>query len=134
MKDFITVDGKYKIKRLSRWIAIKQNYNVSPRNSLYDFSTDEYGYTPNQEKYNPENGTYLDYFRFNGKNYAVSQFIGLGSVWCGGSPYEFIDTDGKSTFIHAVDFYGDLFDPLYIEMDEYGERIRIYSVSQMGVL
>ena len=114
MKQFRTVDGKNTVTRLSRWIQVKQNYNVNKRNSLYEFS--------------PANGTHLDYFRFNGRNYAIEQFIGLGSVWCGGAPYEFTDTDGKSTFIRAVDFYGDLYRPLYIELDEYGERVRVYKV------
>ena len=128
MKQFRTVDGKNTITRLSRWIQIKQNYNVNKRNSLYEFSTDGNGYTPGHSKYNPDNGTYLDYFCFNGRNYAIGQFIVLGSVWYGGAPYEFTDTDGKSTFIHAVDYYGDLCNPLYIEFDEYGERVRVYKV------
>ena len=129
MKQFKTVDGKNTVTRLSRWIQIKQNYNVNKRNSLYEFSTDENGYKPGDSEYNPANGTYLDYFRFNGRNYAIEQFITLGSVWCSGSPYEFTDTDGKSTFIHAVDFYGDLYNPLYIEVDECGERVRVYKVN-----
>lgn len=128
MKEFLTKDKQNRVKRVSRWIQIKQNYNVSKRNRLFEFSTDENGYTPAQENYNPENGTFLDYFRFGGRNYAINQFIALGSVWCGGAPYEFTDTDGKSTFIHAVDFYGDLYNPLYIELDESGERVRVYTV------
>lgn len=124
MKAFYTKDGKNIVNRLSRWITIKQAYNVTKRNGLFEFSTDENGYTPAQENYNPENGTFLDYFRFRGRNYAINQFIALGSVWCGGKQYEFTDTDGKSTFIHAVDLYS----PLYIEIDEYGERVRVYTV------
>ena len=123
MKQFKTVDGKNTVTRLSRWIQIKQNYNVNKRNSLYEFSADENGYKPGQSEYNPANGTYLDYFRFNGRNYAIEQFIALGSAWIGGAPYEFTDTNGKSTFIHAVDYYGDLYNPLYIEVDECGERV-----------
>ena len=128
MKEFKTVDGKNTVTRLSRWIQIKQNYNVNKRNSLYEFSADENGYKPGQSEYNPANGTYLDYFRFNGRNYAIEQFITLGSAWIGGAPYEFTDTDGKSTFIHAVDYYGDLYNPLYIELDAYGDRVRVYKV------
>ena len=128
MKQFRTVDGKNTVTRLSRWIQVKQNYNVSKRNSLYEFSIDENGYKPGQSEYNPVNANYLDYFCFNGRNYAIEQFIALGSVWCGGAPYEFTDTDGKSTFIHAVDFCGDLYKPLYIELDENGERVRVYKV------
>ena len=104
MKTFYTKDGKNIVNRLSRWITIKQAYNVNRRNSLFDFSTDENGYKPGQDEYNPANGTFLDYFSFNGRKYAIEQFIALGSVWCGGAPYEFTDTDGQSTFVHAVDF------------------------------
>lgn len=131
MKTFITTDNKHEITRISRWITVKTNYNVNKRNSLYEFSTDENGYTPDQTNYSPENGTYLDYFRFNGKTYATSQFVALGSVWCGGQPYEFTDTDGKNTFVHAVDFYGDLYNPLYIELSEYGDAVRVYSVERI---
>lgn len=131
MKEFLTKDKQYRVKRVSRWIQIKQNYNVSKRNGLFEFSTDENGYTPAQVDYNPENGTFLDYFRFRGRNYAINQFIVLGSAWCGGVRYEFTDTDGKSTFIHAVDFYGDLFNPLYIELEEGGERVRVYEVRRV---
>ena len=128
MKQFRTVDGENTVTRLSRWIQIKQNYNVNKRNSLYELSTDENGYKPCQSEYDPVNGTYLDYFRFNGRNYAIEQFIKLGSLWCDGAPYEFTDTDGASSFVCAVDFYGDLYKPLYIELDEYGERVRVYKV------
>lgn len=128
MKAFYTKGGKNIVTRLSRWISIKRAYNVNRRNSLFEFSTDENGYKPEQEQYNPENGTYLDYFRFDGRTYAIEQFIALGSAWCGGEPYEFKDTNGKSTFIHAVDFYGDLYNPLYIELDEYREHVRVYTV------
>ena len=131
MKTFIDTTGKYKIVRCSRWITIRQNYNVNRRNSLFEFSTDENGYKPHQNEYKPENGTYLDYFRFNGRTYAIEQFIAIGSVWCGGVPYTFIDTDGKITVVCAVDFYGDLYNPYYIELDEYGEKVRIYEVKKI---
>ena len=127
-KEFITNDGKHIVTRLSRWITIKQAYNVNRRNSLFEFVSDENGYKPGQDEFNPANGTFLDYFRFDGRTYAIEQFITLGSVWCAGAPYEFTDTDGKITFISAVDYYGDLYDPLYIELDKYGERVRVYTV------
>ena len=40
MKTFYTKDGKNIVNRLSRWITIKQAYNVNRSNSLFDFSTD----------------------------------------------------------------------------------------------
>ena len=128
MKHFTTIDGKNTVTRLSRWITIKTNYNVSKRNSLYNHSTDENGYNPYHDEYNPSGGTYLDYFRFGGRTYAINQFISLGSLWIGGRPYHFIDTDGTPASVAAVDFDGCLYDPLYIELDEYGERVRVYQV------
>ena len=43
MKAFYTKDGKNIVNRLSRWITIKHACNVNRRNSLFDFSIDEYG-------------------------------------------------------------------------------------------
>ena len=130
MKQFTTIDGKNTVTRLSRWITIRTNYNANKANSLYDYSTDENGYRPHQDGYNPAGGTYLDYFRFGGRTYAIEQFISLGSMWIGEQPYRFTDTDGTISSVHAVDFDGDLYDPLYIEVDEYGERVRVYQVKR----
>lgn len=129
MKKFLSTDKKHKITRVSRWITIKQAYNISKRNGLFEFCTDENGYKPGETNFNPENGTYLDYFRFNGRNYAIEQFVGIGSIACPGTPYEFTDTDGETHTIRAVDFWGDLFNPYYIELDSYGERVRVYEIS-----
>ena len=129
MKEFTTIDGKNKLTRLSRWITIKQNYNVRKDNSLYDFSTDGSGYHPYQDDYNPDEGTYLDYFHFGGRTYAISQFVALGSAWIGREPYRFVDTDGTITAVSAVDYDGCLYDPIYIEIDEYGERVRVYALT-----
>ena len=130
-KPRITADNEHTVTRLSRWITIRTNYNVSKANSLYDYSTDENGYRPYQDGYDPTNGTYLDYFRFGGRTYAIEQFILLSSMWIGGRPYHFIDTDGTPASVIAVDMDGDLYDPLYIELDEYGERVRVYQVRRL---
>ena len=131
MKQFVTLDGEHTVTRLSRWITINTNYNVNERNSLYDYSTDENGYHPHQDGYDPTNGTYLDYFRYGGRTYAIEQFILLGSLWIGEKPYQFIDTDGTPRAVVAFDIDGCLYDPLYIELDEYGERVRVYSVRRV---
>ena len=131
MKQFTATDGKHTLTRLSRWITINTNYNVSERNSLYDYSTDGSGYRPHEDGYDPTDGTYLDYFRFGGRTYAIEQFVSLGSPWIGEKPYQFIDTDGWLRSIAAFDIDGDLYDPLYIELDEYGERVRVYRVEQV---
>ena len=128
MKQFITTDGKHRVTRLSRWITIQHKYNANKRNSLFEFVTDENGYHPHQDGFDPANGTYLDYFTFNNCSYAIEQFVSLGSVWIGTRPYKFIDTDGTISSVDAVDIYGDLYDPLYIEFDEYGGAVRVYKI------
>ena len=124
-KIYTTKDGKHDFIR-SRWLKVQNAYNVTPRHSLWDFVSDENGYKPHDKMFNPENGNFLDWFMYRGRKYAIEQFVGLGSVWCGGVPYEIQETDGKSTFIHAVDFSGDIFRPLYIEISEYGDYVRVY--------
>ena len=134
MKSFITTDGKDKVTRISRWIKIQTKYNANKRNSLYDYVVDENGYKSYQDNFNPENGTYLDYFRFNGKTYALDQFYRMGCMYLSMSPYEFIDTDGKSTFIGAMDMDGDLYinrNTLYLELDDCGEYVRLYNVEHI---
>lgn len=130
MRQFVTIDGEHTITRLSRWITIRTNYNTSKQNSLYDYVTDENGYRPHQDGHNPAGGTYLDYFKFGGRTYAIEQFISLGSVWISGTPYQFVDTDGEISSVHAVDLDGCLYNPLYIEVDDYGERVRVYQVGR----
>lgn len=131
MKEFTTIDGKNEITRLSRWITIRHNYNANKNNSLYDYVMDESGYRPYEDKFSPENGTYLDYFHFNGRSYAVEQFVIIGSIACAGKPYQFEDTDGTVTTIGTVDFDGCLYDPIYAEFDEYCERVRLYEVKRL---
>lgn len=123
-KVFITDSGKRFTR--SRWITIHHACDVTSRHSLYDYATDAHGYHPYQDKFNPENGTYLDYFRYNGRLYALEQFYGIGSMAVGGTPETFIDTDGNLTVIGAVNMDGDLYSPEYAEFDEYCERVRIY--------
>ena len=129
MKQFTTIDGKHRVTRLSRWITIQHKYNASKRNSLFEFVTDENGYYPHQDGFDPVNGTYLDYFKFDGHSYAIDQFASLGSVWISGKPHKFRDTDGTISSVDAVDIYGDLYDPLYIEFDEYGGQVRVYKIN-----
>lgn len=128
MKTFISTSTKHKVTRVSRWIEIRHNYNPNHKNGLWNYVTDGNGYTTCQSNFNPDGGLYLDFFRWNNRNYAIGQFVGIGSVWCAGLPETFIDTDGKLTVVGFVDFGGDIFNPIYIEIDEYGERVRVYTV------
>lgn len=130
LKGFSIYDGKefegdYDYKRLSRWIKIKQNYNPSKRNGLWDYVTDSYGYHPYQDKFNPAEGLYLDYFTFNGRNYAIDQFIRIGCAFdCMGRCLGYYENGDK----HYLAGYeaDDYIDSLFIELDEYGENVRVY--------
>ena len=130
MKTFITTDGR-KITRVSRWIKVRTNYNANKRNALWDYVTDDYGRHSYDDGFDPTNGTFLDYFRHDGKNYAISQFYRMGSAWLSMNPYMFEDTDGKLTVVGAMDMDGDLYingNTLFLEMDDNGEYIRLYNV------
>ena len=110
--------------RVSRWISVKTNYNPNKRNSLWDFVSDDYGRHPNNDGFDPSEGLELRYFRYDGRTYAIDQFYGLGSMWvC--EEYTYTE-DGETKGLHAVDMYGDLFRPIYLEWDEDGERVRVY--------
>lgn len=124
-KIITTTDGT-QFERVSRWITVNIGERITKRNNLYEFSTDENGYNPSSDRFDPKNGVYIDYFKHDGKKYSLSQFVALGSVWCGGVPYMYEDDNGELGIIGAVDFYGDLYTPLYAELSECCEQIRLY--------
>ena len=118
-------DGTEVFWRASRWIKVKQNYNPCNRNSLWDYVTDGYGYSPYQDKFNPETGLFLDYFIYRGRTYAIGQFLALNNPFFCPSGYSYEDEDGHVNFLSGVD--GDnYYSPIYIEMDECGEYVRVY--------
>lgn len=125
-KIIVSKDGE-KYERISRWIKLRQNYHPNKRNSLWDYVCDENGYHPYQDNYNPENGLYLDYFKFKGKTYALEQFYVLGGIWTSMPPIMYEDDDGKLGIIGTIYMDGDLYSPaLYGEWDEYCESVRLY--------
>ena len=119
-------DGTKIFNRVSRWIKVKQNYNPCSRNRLWDYVQDENGYKHYQEQFNPENGLYLDYFTFHGRNYAIEQFLALGNPFYTAVSYSYEDKAGKLFYLSGVDGE-NIYNPLYIEMDEYGEYVRVYT-------
>lgn len=128
-KVFETTDGKYEVRKLSRWITIRTNYNPSPRNALWYNVMDGNGHGPHSDKFNPEEGIYLDYIRHDGQNYAINEFYALGGAWLGGAPYFFIDTDKQEHVIGALWMGGSVFGPgVYAEISEYGDAIRLFSI------
>lgn len=110
-------------RRVSRWIEVKHSYNPTKRNRLWDYVEDENGYKPYQDEFNPENGLYLDYFRYNGRTYAVEQFIALGSMWAAVA-YSY-EEDGKTAYLSGYDGE-DIYTTMFVEFDEYCEHVRIY--------
>ena len=92
---------------------------------LWDYVTDENGYKPYQDNFTPENGLYLDYFKWNGRNYAIEQF------WCLGNPFympftlSYENSDGKKCYLSGVD-NENIYNPIYVEFDECCERVRVY--------
>ena len=117
-KAIITTEGKT-IYRRSRWIKIQHSYNVSKRNGLYYYATDENGYTEGSAQFDPENGLYLDFFRYGGRNYAINQFLRLDF------PIMWNDEDGKTQFLSGYDSE-NYYSPIMIEIADDGETVRIY--------
>lgn len=122
MKLIKTTDGKT-LKRVSRWIKVRQNYNPSKRNGLWDYVRDENGYGPYSDKFDPETAM-LDFFRWNGRNWALEQFYSLGGMM-GGAPIFFENEDGKLSYIAGYDSQ-NYFNPILIEVDDCSEYVRIY--------
>ena len=122
--------GEKLFTRVSRWKQVKHNYTPGKRNRLWNYVMDENGYKPYQEKFNPENGLYLDYFTHDGRNYAIEQFAALGNPFYTAVSYSYTDENGKTVFLSGVDWDCNIFEkyPLYIELDECGERVRVYQM------
>lgn len=113
MKVLNTTDGK-QIIRISRWIKIKQAYNITEKHSLYYYA----------EKIG-ENENVLDYFVFNGRKYALSQFLCFGTMWSPTPPPMFYEND-KLQYISGYDST-DYYKPLLIELDDCCEYVRVYT-------
>ena len=118
-------NGTKTFKRVSRWIKVKQNYNPHTNNRLWDYVTDENGYKPYQDKFNRENGLFLDFFRWNGRTWAVNQFFVLGNPFYTGVSYSYEDENGKECYLSGIDSE-NIYNPIYIELDEYCENVRVY--------
>lgn len=119
------IDKRYKLVRVSRWIEVKENYNPNKRNALWDYVTDGCGYAPYSEHFNPKEGLYLDYFRWNGRNYAIGQFMVFGSIWDNIGHHVGYTENGEDHYITGFDSH-ELFNPILIEVDEYCQHVRVY--------
>jgi len=124
MKEIVGLDGR-RMRRVSRWIKVRTNYNPNYKNYLWTYACDDWGYRPTHEMFFPDNGVHLDYFRYKGRNYAVGQFCLLNSPFVGQQIFRFIE-DGEEHYVSTVDMDGNMFNPLFAEWDEYGEHVRLY--------
>lgn len=111
--------------RVSRWITVRHNYTPRKNNMLWDYVTDENGYKPYQDNFTPENGLYLDYFKWNGRNYAIEQFLCLGNPFYTPFTLSYENGDGKKCYLSGVD-NENIYNPIFVEFDEYCERVRVY--------
>lgn len=122
MKKIVTTDGQT-ILRVSRWISIRHAYDASKRHSLAYYITDGYGRRSNDPKYDPSAGTYLDYFVWGGKKWALDQFLRCGSMFC---PTEIRwEENGEIRCIAGIDAENYI-NPIMIELDECCEHVRVY--------
>lgn len=115
--------GAKMFRRASRWIKVRTNYKPTKRNSLWDYVLDENGKHPNDKKFDP-NSLFLDYFRWNGRNYAIEQFLCYGNPFWNPVTYSY-EEDGKRYFLAGCD-RENYYHPISIEMDDYGENVRVY--------
>lgn len=127
MKEIISIDKKYRIYPISKWITVKHTFHANKRNALYEYVTDEYGHRSGSKEYNPINGRFLDYFEFNRRKYAVEQFYLLNSMWLNSEPIQYKSKNEIRT-INTVDMDGFILDPIYAEFDIDAEKVRLYKI------
>ena len=113
------------------FFAIRHQYNITPRHVLWDYCSDANGYHPGEPRFSPENGTYLDYFVFNGRRWPTEQFLSTGSAWA--YPIMFEDENGKLNYISGYD-RDDYRNPLLIEIGDGGEAVRCYYEEESAIL
>ena len=109
MNKIIIDDNGRKYERVSRWIKVYYDY-ITKRHSLADYA----------DFYDSEDGKgLLNWFQYNGKKYAVGQFLKLAY------PYFYKNEDGKISFLCGYDCE-NYYNPLLIEIDDDGESVRLY--------
>lgn len=124
MKNIPTSDGRTLV-RLSRWIKVRQNYKPNKRNRLWDYVRDGSGYGPHSNKFNPADGLFLDYFVWNGRKWAIEQFLSVSGTMGLPAPILFEDENGKTSCIAGYDGE-NYYNPILLEVDDCGEYVRVY--------
>ena len=114
--------GTEKFYRVSRWKKVYAEH-VTPRHSLFDYATDESGNAPGNSNFDPDTAT-VTFFRHNGRKYAVSEFIAFGNSFWNPVLYSYEDENGKLCILSGTN--QDFWNPLFVELDECGEYVRVY--------
>ena len=125
MRKIYTDQDGNKIERLSRWIKI-HTLPVTKRHSLYEYATDGSGRHPYNDNFDSSNGVLVDYFVFQGKQYALEQFLSTSSAWAGAWNPFYSENDVDDYVILSGYEAEEYFNPLMIEIGEYGEFVRVY--------
>lgn len=118
MTEIVTRDGKT-INRLSRWIKIRQAFDITKRHSLYRYAIDGNGHVEGQDCFDPATGTEVTYFIWNGRKWALDQFLRLSY------PIFWEDEDGYLQFLSGYDGE-NWYNPILIEIHPDGEYVRVY--------
>lgn len=102
------IDTAY-FERLSGWKQTK-HLMVTKRHSLFEYATDDNGYTCNDEKFNTtQKWYYLEYIEYKGYRIPLS---------CCSNMF--------NPFYYSYDLNGNIFNPLLFEFSEDCEYYRVY--------
>lgn len=102
------------LKRVSRWISV-QWLEVTDKHSLWDYGL---GWG---DGYNMGSTRVVEAFRWHNRWYAVDQFVGRYGIF-GFDP----ECNKYPAYITGYDGAGDLYHPLLMETDRWGEKVRLY--------
>lgn len=107
-----TTNGRL-LKRCTRWLKIRTDYNVTSRHQCYYYAED-IG--------NGENC--VDYFMLYGHKIALNRFYRFGTMFTPQPPEMWYEND----VLHHISGYDseNYFDPMLIELDPLGEYVRVY--------
>ena len=117
MKHKIIETSEGTFERVSGWIRLTTKW-VTEDDYRFEFRFDE-------EERNDKKWGIIDCFTYKRFVYGFNQFIAIGSAWCAGERPTWQE-DGELHAISGVDFYGDLYDPYYLELDADCEKVRLY--------
>lgn len=67
----------------------------------------------------------IPYITHNGRRYRLDNFYRLGSAWCPGEAFTVTDAAGRKATLHGYEM-DEYYKPLFIQLDEYGEKARLF--------